>query len=444
MYSDSDTIVAPASVLNKKAPLAILRMSGPKSVEWLIHRFTPKKKGKLKPRKMTYGFWNDEVGMVDDVMVAIFPKPHSYTGQDMVEIFCHGNPVFVESIEASLIGLGARRAKPGEFTLRAVLNGKKSLLEAESLNGLFQANTRYQADLIRRQTKGPLVGTIRGFVNTILEIQAHIEATIDYGEEDLDALAKNQIEQKLKDLHTGFEKIRRTANFLKGMQRGFKVLIMGEPNVGKSTLFNTLVHYERAIVTPIPGTTRDFISEQIEVRGLPIILIDSAGIRETQDEIETLGIKKIYELLHEVDLVLYLFTKTEKPKPFPALQDIPEEKWLTLATKGDIEGETPENHLIISSFTKQGIEQLEEEIVLRLATNFDQRTSYLINQRQEEIVKAVLTLLHKAIGDYQEGFGEEVLSSYLNLVRAKLGELTGETTVEDVLDRMFSTFCLGK
>lgn len=443
-YSETDIIVAPATSLDKTAPLAILRLSGENCLSLLNKAFKPHKKKPLQSWRMHYGIWHDDKGMVDDCMVSVYRAPHSYTGQDMAEIFCHGNPILLEAIEQSLIKQGARRAKPGEFTMRAVLNGKKSLLEAEGLEALFGAHTRYQADLIRRQAQGPLVSLIKDKIEAILQIQAHIEATIDYGEEDIDALESASLIEKTNQLITAFGTLRDSASFLKGMKRGFKVLITGEPNVGKSTLFNALVKHERAIVTDIPGTTRDLITETIEIKGLPVVLIDSAGVRETDDKIETMGIEKIFTLLNDVDLVLFLTSSHKIEPPYEALTLLPKERWINVVTKADLNPQLQTDHLLLSALNNRGITALENEIVLRLAADFDQQSAYLINQRQEEIVTDVLDLLKRAVIDYQNGFGEEVLSSYLNSTRALLGELTGETTVEDILDRMFSNFCLGK
>ncbi|CAM2007506.1 tRNA uridine-5-carboxymethylaminomethyl(34) synthesis GTPase MnmE [Acanthopleuribacter pedis] len=451
-YSDVDVIVAPATPAQAKSALAIVRVSGEGCLGLVAHCFRPKGKAPLKPWAPRYGDWMDVEGLVDDVMVTTFRGPRSYTGQDMVEISCHGNPVLIQAIQTSLTNLGARQARPGEFTMRAVLNGKMDLLAAEAVNGLIEANTRYQADLIRRQSHGPLVTFINEQVEQMLQMQAHIEATIDYGEEDIDALQREQLAGKLKTMVDAFKRLEQTARFSLAMKRGFKVLLTGEPNVGKSTLFNTLVRHERAIVTELPGTTRDLISEQIEIGGLPIILMDSAGIRDSNDRIEQLGIQKIYELLHDVDLVLFLNDAAEPREPYPQLKELTQEKWFEVVTKQDL---VEESHVAekddqmkarvpVSALTGKGLRQLEQQIVIRLSTVMAGQSVYLINQRQEEIISTVSTLLKSAADDFDMGFGEEVLSSYLNAARQQLGELTGETDVEDILDRMFSNFCLGK
>lgn len=451
-YSDVDVIIAPATPAQSKSALALIRVSGDGSLEMVERCFRVRHGGPLKPWSPRYGDWMDEQGLVDDVVVTLFRAPRSYTGQDMIEISCHGNPVLIEAIQTSLTKQGARQARPGEFTMRAVLNGKMDLLAAEGVNGLIEANTRYQADLIRRQSHGPLVTFIKEQVETMLQIQAHIEATIDYGEEDIDALQREQLAERLQRMCDAFSDLEKTARFSLAMKRGFKVLLTGEPNVGKSTLFNTLVRHERAIVTELPGTTRDLISEQIEIEGLPIILMDSAGVRESEDRIEQMGIQKIYDLLHDVDLVLFLNDAGQPREPYPQLKALAAEKWFEVVTKQDLVGaEAIEEkgaqfvtQVPVSALTGKGLRLLEQQIVIRLSTVMAGQSVYLINQRQEEIISTVSTLLKSASDDFNMGFGEEVLSSYLNAARQQLGELTGETDVEDILDRMFSNFCLGK
>ena len=446
-YRDEDIIVAPATPAQIKSALAIVRVSGPGCLEIIARCFRSVSGGKPRSWRMSYGEWFDDRGVVDDVMLVSYAAPRSYTGQDMLEIYCHGNPLFVEDIVRSLLVLGARRARPGEFTMRAVIAGKMDLLQAEAVHTLVEANTRYQADLVRRQSKGPLVPFVSARVESILQIQAHIEATIDYGEEDIDALEQEQLLAKMDGLLSDFEGLQLTGGFAKGLRRGFKVLLTGAPNVGKSTLFNRLVQEERAIVTSLPGTTRDLISEEIEIRGLPVVLIDSAGVRDTDDYVENLGMEKIFKKLEDVDLVLYLSEFGSEIPPFDALLSLPEEKWLKVVTKIDlINGENTgsEELIAVSAQSGAGLERLEDEVVVRLSSAMEGQSVYLINQRQEEVIAEVIGQLRVARNEYAAGFGEEVLSAYLNHARRLLGELTGETTTEDVLDRMFSNFCLGK
>ena len=444
-YSDRDMIVAPATPLDQRSSLSMIRVSGEGCWDVLSRCFKSKFDTSLTPWKAVYGDWVDNRGVIDDVVVVPYRAPKSYTGQDMFEITGHGNPVLIEDIVCSILAAGGRRAKPGEFTMRAVLNGKMDLLAAEGVNELIGAHTRFQADMMRRQSKGPMVAQVNEGVEDILQIQAHIEATIDYGEEDIDALQQDVMLGKMNQLLVRFRRLLHTSVFVKGMRRGFRVLITGSPNVGKSSLFNTLVRAERSIVTELPGTTRDLVHENVEICGLPVVLIDSAGVRETGDLVENLGIERIYQMLEDVDLVLYLSVKGDEKPPYDKLLALPEEKWITIRTKADLDdADSRDTVLSISSLTGEGLAALEQEIAKRLSVDMASESVYLINQRQEETVQAVVSLLEKAVEDFDAGYGEEILSSYLNSARHLLGELTGETSVEDILDRMFSNFCLGK
>jgi len=404
----------------------------------------PRRARPARSWRVRYGDWIDEAGLVDDVTVTTYAAPNSYTGQDMFEVVCHGNPVLIEAVLASLLRAGARSARPGEFTLRAVLAGKMDLLEAEAVHGVIEANTRFQADLMRRQAHGPLVATIRDQVEVVLAIQAHIEATIDYGEEDIDALDRARLAAQIDGLYETFCRLRETGRFAEGMRRGFKVLLTGAPNVGKSTLFNCLVKQERAIVTELPGTTRDLIHEEVELEGLPVSLIDSAGVRETDDRVETLGIDRIFALLHDVDLVLFLREAGSEQPLYPRLETLPEDKILVVETKGDLKQGLNDQNLVISAETGMGLDRLVHEVVLRLSSAMAGQDAYVISQRQQALIETVCERLSEARASFAQGYGEEILTRYLTELRNDLGELTGETTHEDVLDRMFATFCLGK
>ncbi|MCB1043230.1 MAG: tRNA uridine-5-carboxymethylaminomethyl(34) synthesis GTPase MnmE [Acidobacteria bacterium] len=437
------TVVALATPLPQPSALAIIRVSGPLTEALVARFFVPKNPGPLKPWRLRRGNWHDVEGLVDDITLVFYRAPQSYTGEDMCEIFCHGNPVFCDQIIGNLVDAGAERAQPGEFTRRALLEGRMGLLEAEALHELVTAKTRFQADLIRQQHSSPLVKALQQHVQTILGIQAHIEATIDYGEEDIDALQRPLMLQQLSSMLDDLKQLKKTASFALGMKRGFRVLLAGAPNVGKSTLFNALLDRERAIVSEWPGTTRDYLAEEVEINGLPVVLIDTAGLRETEDMIEAEGIRRVTHLFGEVDLVLVLVDPEHGIPSLPPPEVLPSERLLIVANKSDVSQATGAD-LAISARDGRGLSQLEAQIVLRLSSAVTGQSAYLINQRQEDVVAQAITLLQHAIQDTSDGHGEEILSSYLNQLRQQLGELTGETTVEDLLDRMFASFCLGK
>ncbi|PIE89302.1 MAG: tRNA uridine-5-carboxymethylaminomethyl(34) synthesis GTPase MnmE [Acidobacteria bacterium] len=441
MYSTSDIIAAPATPV-LKGPLTVIRVSGDHSWQLLDALFQSRHKS-YQPWKALLGEWRDERGVIDEVIVLPFKAPYSYTGQDMFEITCHGNPVLVEAVLQSLYRSGVRLAKPGEFTSRAVLSGKMSLFHAENVQAIIDAKTRYHAELIRKQEENPLVPLLEQTVGDVLRVQAHIEACIDYGEEDIDALNVVALTDKLKAIEAQLKVILKNSVFPHKMREGFRILLTGDTNVGKSSLFNALCNHQRAIVTDIPGTTRDLVHEEVELEGFPVVFIDSAGVRETDDQVEQIGIDRIKGILHEMDIILYL-TPSAEPQPlYSELQRVDPEKLLVVHTKSDLnnQGVIP-GKLTVSIEDEASIAELKIEIVKRLKRDFG--TQYLVTQRQENALDEALNWLASAIESLQQGFGEEICASHLNTFRRKIGELTGETTVEDILDQMFSDFCLGK
>ena len=442
MYSVSDTIAAPATPVTK-SPLTLIRVSGDGCWNLLKKRFVPRS-GEPKAWRASLGEWVDDQGEIDEVIVTAFQDGASYTGQEMFEISCHGNPVFVDAIMQSLYRQGVRLAKPGEFTARAVLSGKMTLFEAERVQALIEAKTRYHAELIRKQEKSPLIPHMKSIVDQVLKVQAHIEASIDYGEEDIDALEIDSLIAKLKNIDGEMRRIRKSSVFPHKMREGLKVLLTGETNVGKSSLFNALCDHQRAIVTDVHGTTRDLVHEEVDIEGMPVVFIDSAGVRETDDHVEKIGIKRIKDILLEMDLVLFLTPFNDPKSIYSELRDVQSEKLLIVYTKSDLglSLENVEDKCVVSVKDEESVLMLKKEIVNRLKQDFG--SQYLVTQRQENVFSEALRFLEEAIDMLVQGYGEEISSSHLNSFRRKIGELTGETTVEDILDHMFSDFCLGK
>lgn len=448
MYSDQDIIVAPATPV-VRGPLTLIRVSGPNAWTLLQANFkssgigTKAKPQTIEPWKARLGTWHDDKGRIDEVVVTPFARGKSYTGQEMFELTCHGNPVLVEAIVTSMLEKGARLAKPGEFTSRAVLSGRMTLFEAERIQAIIEAKTRYHAEIIFQQRHNPMMPFLKELVQQVLKVQAHIEALIDYGEEDLDALDNTSLIERLQAIIKKVRKTLQASVLPHKMREGFRVLLTGETNVGKSSLFNALCDHERAIVTDIPGTTRDLVHEEIDLEGIPVVFIDSAGIRETGDKVEQIGIQRIKDILPQMDLVLHLQPVGEKSQTFPELQDLPPERIMHIRTKVDkTQDEQKEKGFDVSVQRGETIEKLKHEIVARIKPKLSGH--YLVTQRQERVFEAALSELEKAVECLELDFGQEICASHLNSFRHKIGELTGETTVEDILDHMFSDFCLGK
>ena len=446
MYSDLEIIAAPATPV-VRAPLALIRVSGPGCWEVANHFFKPFK-GVPKPWKAQLGTWSDEKGYIDEVIVVPYQQGSSYTGQEMFEIACHGNPVLVHAILDSMKTRGVRLAKPGEFTSRAVLSGKMSLFEAERIQAVIEAKTRYHAEIIYQQSHNPLIPRLQELVVEVLKVQAHIEANIDYGEDDIDALDVNRLVQKLQNIEKKMETILKASVFPRKMRQGFHVLLTGDTNVGKSSLFNALCNHQRAIVTDIPGTTRDLVHEEVEIEGIPIVFIDSAGVRETGDYVEKLGIERIKQTLPDMDMVMFLTPLGQEAKVYSELETLLPGKLMYVYTQSDKapnekrKDDESGTAAVVSIYEEESIQSLKKKIVTRLGTQVSGH--YLVTQRQEDVFSLARKEIQDAAFCLVQGYGEEVCASHLNAFRSKIGELTGETTVEDILDHMFSDFCLGK
>lgn len=439
----SDTIVAPGTPASLRAPLACVRLSGPLT-QPILDAFLRLRSGQqLSSWHMHFGDWVDEGGLLDDVTVAFYRAPRSYTGQDMAEIFCHGNPLFVEEIMRDARSRGARPARPGEFTLRAVLAGKMDLIQAETVHEVVHARTRWQAELARTQASGPLASFSREIVEQLLQVEARLEASIDYADEGIDPPGRRLLLQTLQQLAERLGQVGRSAPFARGLRRGFRVLLTGAPNSGKSSLFNALLACERALVSHLPGTTRDLVSEELELGGLPVVLIDSAGVRESEDPIEQMGIARILSLLGEVDLVLYLEDAGQPCPPYPELAELPAERVLHLISKADLLSEMP-GKLSVSTRQPESLTRLVQAIVVQLSAPLQDQAVWVTSARQEELLERARLLLEQTASEFAEGFGEEIVSASLRQARRALAELVGSTGVEDVLERMFSQFCLGK
>jgi tRNA modification GTPase len=392
------------------------------------------------------GDWTDQEGVIDEVIVLPMQKGKSFTGQEMFELTCHGNPVLVRDILESLFALGARMAEAGEFTARAVLSGRIDLFDAERVQALIEAKTRYHAALIQRQESGVVIPYLGQQVHEVLSIQAHIEASIDYGEEDIEALDREQLMARIESVVSSMDRVLKASVLPLKMTSGFQVLLTGETNAGKSSLFNALCDHQRAIVTEIPGTTRDLVHEEVEIEGVPVILIDSAGVRKTHDPIEKIGMERIAEILPQMDLVLALFPADREKREYSHIAAVDEAKVMRVLSKSDLGDDPGKEIQAVSVYDEKSVQRLKKQIVQRLVgeKGFSMDQHYLITNRQVDVFEKARQELKMAVETLREGYGEEVCTSHLNSFRYKIGELTGETTVEDILDHMFSDFCLGK
>lgn len=452
--SSSDTIVALATPPGEGG-VAIVRLSGPDSEKFLQRTFRcapfP-----FQSHRLYYGeLFDPRCGTpVDEVMCVVMRAPRSYTREDVAEIHCHGGPLLVRRIIDLFVDLGARLARPGEFTLRAFLNGRIDLTQAEGVIDLISARSEAAGEVALRQLEGALARAVYRLRDAVIDILAPIEALIDFPEEDLPLSDFTFITGRAREaLH---EMERMIASFQTGrtLREGLSILLLGRPNVGKSSLLNTLIGEARAIVTDIPGTTRDTIEETFVFGGFPLRLIDTAGVRQTDDPIEAEGVRRAKEKIKGADLVLLVLDGSLSPQEddFLALEACRGKRILLVRNKSDLSFSplpvpfTDLPRVDISVLTGEGIDSLRKAILEPFAGGEGERlaeAAILTDRRHRE----ALVRAHEGLSRFlevSEGISPEFLALELRSILDALGEITGETTPGDVLEQIFSRFCIGK
>lgn len=446
-----DPIVAIATPYGESA-IGIVRLSG-KGVLNIVKRFF-KTKGEIKPRFAHFGRLYDEKGEeLDEGILIYYKAPHSYTGEDMVELNLHGNPRILQRVVELFLNAGARLAEPGEFTKRAFLNGKLDLTQAEAVAELISAKTELARKIALKQLHGELSKYIKPLRDTLLELLAYIEADIEFAEEDIPTLTKEQVLEMTEKVLKGIEELLKTAKTGKFIREGIKLAIVGKPNVGKSSLFNALLREERAIVTDIEGTTRDYIEETLQIKGIPVRLIDTAGIRETNDIVEKIGVERSKKKIEEADLVLFVIDGSREitQEDLKIYESIKNKERLFVVNKSDLpmradlEIFSGENIIKVSALTGEGLEVLSEEILRRVGVHLEESVNIYISLRHENLLKKAKSVLERFKEEYKEkDISPEIAMLDLREASNYLGEILGEITTEDVLGKIFSTFCIGK
>ncbi len=458
---NQDTITAISTPLGT-AGLGIVRMSGPQAIEIGDKVFRAKNNINLKQADnytVHYGFVvePDSEKKIDEVITIIMKKPHSFTGEDIVEFNCHGGMVPLRKVLNLLIDNGARLAEPGEFSKRAFLNGKMDLAQAESIIEVINSKTEKGLDIAVNHLTGKLSKKINNLQNEVIKLLAHLEAAIDFPEDEIEGFQSSDLKERIIIIKKNIEKLLATGQQGKIYQEGIKTVIVGKPNVGKSSLLNTLLEEKRAIVTDIPGTTRDVIEEFINLEGIPLKIIDTAGIRETEDMVEKIGVERTRDFLKEADLVLMMLDVSQgltdddlkvydliKQKPMIVVinkTDLP----LALAEK-DVKKYFSEHPLLwISIKEEEGLENLKEAIISEVFNKEIEADQVVITlTRHESALKGALKAIKRVYVSYDQGLPYDFLTIDLKECLNKLGEITGETVSEDIIDRIFSDFCLGK
>jgi tRNA modification GTPase len=455
IVSSAETIVAISTPLGHSG-VGVLRISGSQVPAIARRFFKPSRPGgQCVHREAVVGRWLDSAGeQIDEVVATFFQSPHSYTGEDVLEISAHGNPMILSRILETARSSGARIAAPGEFTLRAVAHGKMDLIQAESVREFIEAQTSQQAKTALRQIGGSLSKRIRPVKDKLVGVIAHLEAGIDFAEDDVDVPANIFIFDTLQPIRQELNALCDSFGYGKLLSQGLRLAILGKPNVGKSSLFNRLVSAERAIVTEIPGTTRDVLREKIDIEGVPLSLADTAGLRETTDFVESIGVTRAIETLSESDFGLVVLDGSDRLDQDDAqvLQKAASIPHILVINKSDLPGQLDpaslngSRRIFVSAKTGHGIPELREALRSFLLSQKTDLADDLIltSARQHEAVQKAVAALVVAGEALNAMVPHEMILLDLYRALGALDELTGEVITDDILERIFSTFCIGK
>lgn len=458
-----DTIAAISTPLGEGA-IAIVRLSGDDAVQianQLFRGVNGKLLTEVASHTIHYGHLLDPQNgqVVEEVMVSVMKGPKTFTKEDVVEINCHGGIVSVNRVLQHVLKNGARIAEPGEFTKRAFLNGRIDLSQAEAVMDLIRAKTDRAMNVALGQMEGRLSKLIRKLRQEILEILAHVEVNIDYPEyDDVEEMTHKMLKEKASYVREELKKLLQTGEQGKILREGLSTAIVGRPNVGKSSLLNSLVHENKAIVTDVPGTTRDVVEEYVNVRGVPLRLLDTAGIRETEDIVERIGVERSRAVLKEADLILLVLNysdplTSEDENLFKVVEGM---DVIVIINKTDLTQqidlervtELAENNKIVTTslLEDQGIDDLEEAIAsLFFAGSIETGDStYVSNSRHIALLNLSLQAIEDAIAGVEMGTPIDIVQIDLTRVWELLGEIIGDSVHESLLDQLFSQFCLGK
>lgn len=456
-----DTIAALVTAVGESS-VGIIRISGPEAVN--IAGKLYKGKSNLhtaESHTIHYGYVYDEANdkKIDEALFLLMLGPRSFTGEDIVEVQCHGGMVVLKQTLQLILSLGARMAEQGEYSKRAFLNGRLDLAQAESIMDIVQAKTERGVDLALSQLQGTVSGMVKTLRADLLEMIAFIQADIDYPDDDIERLTAEQFINRASLIRENITSVLQNAQKGKLIRDGLRVVIAGKPNVGKSSLLNALLGQERAIVTDIPGTTRDVIEEYINLNGIPLKIVDTAGIRETDNLVEQIGVDRARKFVQNADLVLYVLDAAQgmTEEDISMLKELDGQTVLYLLNKSDLGIEEAlfdtiikkvgkESVLQISARERTGLEQLEQKITdLFFSGTLEISNQIMVtNIRHIQVLEESLVHVKHFLDGLRSGFSVDFLVIDLQNAWEKLGKITGETIEDDLLDQIFSKFCLGK
>ncbi len=457
---ETDTITAISTPIGEGA-IAIVRLSGPEAVSMTARIFKGKNLNQVDSHTIHYGKLIDPKTseIAEEVMVSVMRAPKTFTREDVVEINCHGGMVAVNRVLELILSIGARLAEPGEFTKRAFLNGRIDLSQAEAVMDLIRAKTDRAMSVALKQMDGRLSGLIGKLRQELIETVAHVEVNIDYPEyDDVEEMSHEMMRTKTKEVHKKIDELLSVAKQGKILREGLATAIIGRPNVGKSSLMNTLVQENKAIVTDVPGTTRDIIEEYVNVRGVPLRLVDTAGIRETEDIVERIGVERSRQVLKESDLILFVLNNNDvlTDEDFKLFEAVSGLEYIVIINKTDLEqkldmdrvkelvGDRP---LVTTSLIEEeGVDELEQAIADTFFAGEIETgdLTYVSNARHIQLLQQASLALEDAMEGIDLGMPMDIVQIDVTRTWEFLGEIIGDTASDSLIDQLFSQFCLGK
>jgi tRNA modification GTPase len=448
----TDTIVALATPLGRSG-IGVIRLSGDDSLK-IARCLVREEKFIPEPRfahlKKVYDLESAEV--LDEAIITFFKSPHSFTGEDVIEISCHGSPIVLRQIIDFCLKLDARMAEAGEFSLRALANGRMDLSQAEAIRDLIDAQSIASARQSVRQLRGELSHQLQPLKDELLDVIVVLESSLEFVEDDLPDFQNENIKTKLFEITENLHKMASTFQAGKLLREGLKVALVGRPNVGKSSLFNALLGHERAIVTEIAGTTRDQLHEKLNIENIPVSLIDTAGLRETTDKVESIGVERSKRLMSDADLVIVILDGSQDltAEDLEILEQTKDLPRLVVVNKIDI-SENPKFQIFdddlirISAKTSENLDQLEKAIIEPFHPQDIEQSGFLISDaRHYDLMLRAQSEIENSINLLNQKLSEEIILIGLHNAIRYLGQITGEVSTEDMLTRIFSTFCIGK
>ena len=452
-----ETIAAVATPVGEGG-LAVIRLSGPQALAVADRSFVPTGQGAARPstaptHTIHYGHIQRHGQVIDEVLLSVLRAPRTFTREDTVEISCHGGILTAKMVLDTVLENGARLAEPGEFTKRAFLNGRIDLAQAEAVADVIHARTELALFAANEQLAGKLSQRINLLRDDLMAALAHIEAHIDFPDEDIQPDTRERLINRLQAGLSQTDQLLHTANEGQILRRGIRAAIVGRPNAGKSSLLNQLLGHERAIVSPIPGTTRDTIEETANIRGLPVVFIDTAGLRDPTDEIEQEGVRRSRESLGRADLILHVVDLSEPlcPADTVSIQQLAGRKLLLVGNKSDLPRklDLPKGSPVlieVSCTTSAGLEGLKDAIKAAVWSGEikNEMLQVMINSRHQDALRRARESMMRAVHGLTTGLTLELVASDLHLAVNAVGEIVGRTSVEDLLDSIFSQFCIGK